>query len=604
VNTTNLAVRLLLITVASIGVAAASEPGPERPDLAAAKPLVSAKLQTTAAPQPTPNMAPQVRLYAAQPADDSLVNYQRSARGEWQIAPNVDRDDPWNRLLLLGPKQPLLIDAAVFIDGKPYRAASEIWIDDVLGAAKSAGGGDPNPSPEAKEQEADPKTKDDTAGAKQETQEMKTRDSEEKSAEESGTPQAEQASNQSSTKDASDNKGEEKPATPEMAAVSPQSRQVPVIRDRLMNYLATIGPSVERDEIRWLMAEWGSGPPLILLGPGLSWQRSGATPLLTYLDRDGDGAFSKAEISGVAEQLQKADRDGDDVVEISEIRRATDRPPTVSFATDHPLMVALDENTNWQSLAGDIQRIYGKGAAVAMPPSAKSLKDRIRRPGAMLSGDDLRHLLDEPADVCLRVDFTTVEGRASGISVLSISPELGRIKDAVTATDDVVTLDLGADYVEISAAGGATGGAGEVSASQVAVGAVVDGDPLLRMIDRDQDGRLTSRERQALSDLVSGLDRDGDGQAIASEIPVPIRLALTLGPQVHQLLAKPALAARVVTPHAAPAAPDWFAAADLNRDGDLTRSEFVGTPEMFQGLDKDGDGRLSITEAVAAGGGE
>ncbi|MEX2317869.1 MAG: hypothetical protein WD669_12000 [Pirellulales bacterium] len=588
--------------VASIVLAAPGEVAPQRPDLTSAKPLVAAKLRpAAAAPQPAPQMRLQVLQAAPQPAAvDALVNYMRSARGEWRIAANVDRDDPWNRLLLLGPKQPVLIDIAVFIDGKPYRSAREVWIDDVLAARKSADNSDQNPSPEAKEQETTAEPKDEAGGVKQETPAA-----EKKSGDAAGTPPAEESSKQNPTKDAAD-KGDEKPAAAEMAVVDPKSRQAPAIRERLMNYLATIGPSVSRDEIRWLLAEWGSGPPLIVLGPGLSWQRSGAIPLLTYLDRDGDGAFSNAEIGGLPEQLQKADRDADDVIDVAEIRRATDRPPTIAFATDHPLLVTLDEDTNWQSLASDIQRIYGKGAAGAMPaaaPATDSLKERIRRPAGPLGGDELRRLLDEPADVTLRVDFSTAEGQATGVSVLSVGPELGRVKDAVTATEDVVTLDLGADYIEISAAG-AAGGKEDIGASQVAIGAVVDGDPLLRMIDRDQDGRLTSRERQALADLVRGLDRDGDGQATAIEIPVPIRLAVTLGPQAHAQLDRQTLAARVVSPKAAPTAPDWFAAADLNRDGDLTRSEFIGTPDDFQRLDTDSDGRLSITEALAAGGGE
>jgi hypothetical protein len=186
--------------------------------------------------------------------------------------------------------------------------------------------------------------------------------------------------------------------------------------------------------------------------------------------------------------------------------------------------------------------------------------------------------------------------------VISVSPEIGRMKDAVTATADVVTLDLGSDYIEISAAGNGSGSAPEAAGSQVAVGAVVDGDPLLRSIDRDQDGRLTNRERQALADHVRGLDRDGDSQASAGEIPIPIRLAVTLGPQVHQLLAKQTLAARMDKPTAAPAAPDWFASMDKNNDGDLTRNEFLGTPEQFQRFDADGDGQMSVAEALKAEG--
>jgi hypothetical protein len=215
----------------------------------------------------------------------------------------------------------------------------------------------------------------------------------------------------------------------------------------------------------------------------------------------------------------------------------------------------------------------------------------------------MRRLLDEPADVTLRVDFATAEGQATGVSVLAIGAALGKTPNAVTTTDDVITLDLGDDYIEFSATGGAAGGA-EAAAGQIAIGAVVDGDPLLRVIDSDQDGRLTSREREDLAEFIRGLDKNGDGQASSDEIPIPIRLAITHGPNVHQMLATARPAARRAPPRQRIAAPSWFVSADKNGDGDWSPDEFLGTPEQFRQFDVDNDRRISIAEAIAAAGGE
>jgi Ca2+-binding EF-hand superfamily protein len=44
----------------------------------------------------------------------------------------------------------------------------------------------------------------------------------------------------------------------------------------------------------------------------------------------------------------------------------------------------------------------------------------------------------------------------------------------------------------------------------------------------------------------------------------------------------------------------WFQKMDRNRDGYVSRREFLGTDEEFRKLDLDGDGFISVQEAEAA----
>lgn len=106
------------------------------------------------------------------------------------------------------------------------------------------------------------------------------------------------------------------------------------------------------------------------------------------------------------------------------------------------------------------------------------------------------------------------------------------------------------------------------------------------------------------------LDADGDGQLSVRELR---NARAVLGADD---VPAPDFAARVVSLSVAPgtatrppvrltkgppptAGPDWFRALDRNGDGDVSRSEFVGTAEQFRKYDTDGDGLISAAEAGA-----
>jgi hypothetical protein len=611
----NRLVVFLVIALVQCGTVARAETVPSRPDLNGAKPIATCELQTIAVDPNANAMQQQVIISSLlqAPPDDPLLNYERTPLGDWYKPAASGREDPWLRLVLLAPDKPVVVDLAVFIDGKPYRNAREAWIDEVYAAAKAApvGGADPEPAgnkeaaatgtnttseaPEAaassketasSDEKAAPEVEKTLADAKPASDEESASDAESAKGAETSTDKSEgdKESQEDSKAEAEEKEKEKKPVVP---GVKAQARQAPTMRDRLISYLTAAGAEVDRQEIDWLIGEWGSGPSVVVLGAGQAWQRASVAPLLAYLDQDASGSLAAEEISSADELLNRADFNGDEVVDVNEIRKATKHSLAQVGPHGHSLVALIDANTDWSTLSANLSRAY-KGNANVKANAASEF-------GTC------------PADVTLRIDFKSdgdAKKKGSSLSTVSVSEGIAAAKDAVIATSDVISVDLGGDYLEISAAQANQETTKDISGSQLAIGAAIDGNPLLRLLDGDQDGRLTLRERQQLAGLLAALDRDADKQISASEVPMPIRLAVTLGPRVHELLARPTGAARMIATREVSQAPDWFASMDKNKDGDLSRGEFLGTTEQFRQFDENGDQLLGVAEALKLNPGE
>lgn len=129
------------------------------------------------------------------------------------------------------------------------------------------------------------------------------------------------------------------------------------------------------------------------------------------------------------------------------------------------------------------------------------------------------------------------------------------------------------------------------------------GKGIFGLIDADGDNRLKIRELRAMPKLIERFDANKDGSLEASEVPRRFEAKMTQGfsggrsPVNFQQIRFGMMAA----PDRPPGGPAWFQKMDRNRDGDVSRREFIGTDEQFQKLDADGDGLISEEEAEAAG---
>lgn len=551
---------LRVVVVMILATALASAEDQPETVVAPVKVLMSVE-QPAQPPMPNAGMPVPNRPQPTLPGG-KLPQYQLGQASRGSLS-SEELDDARLRFILALPSRPVLVEAGITIDGRPFRMAREQRIEQILEALKH-----PAPEPEAVSSETQ-----DAAGASGESPVQSPN---------AGTD--EKPSTPENSADAPDDKsadeGDEGDGEPEAESVTPPTVAAYALPDSaaeyIRRYFAATGYDPTPDEVRWLLANWSDGPVLLRLQDNFQRFRARERPVYDVLDRDRDGTVAADELKLAVQSFTECDLNRNDVVDGAEISRSVNdarhrAAPSSGMGT---LIHAIPDEA---SAPAAYQRLAACYATTTLPRFDDNSNGRF-------DPEELHTLQSGQPDVTLMVAFNTSDPSKSTISVTTDATA------RATALDSTVSLSLGGATVMFSAVQGD-------ASDQVSLGAVCDGYPILPEIDPNNDGRFTIRELRGLVENLKRLDRNGDGSLTSDEAQAPVRICVGLGPVVHRELAEIRSAYRerrtpVVN------GPDWFVRMDRNRDHDLTRSEFPGTDEHFATLDADGDELISAEEAL------
>jgi Ca2+-binding EF-hand superfamily protein len=126
---------------------------------------------------------------------------------------------------------------------------------------------------------------------------------------------------------------------------------------------------------------------------------------------------------------------------------------------------------------------------------------------------------------------------------------------------------------------------------------------LFELLDTNHDNRLSPRELKAAWKVLEPWDANKDGLISQNELPRQFQVTFSQGPKMGN-----ATFAVVGAPRnrfdtiasTSKKGPIWFRKMDRNGDGDVSRREFLGSDEDFRRIDADGDGLISVEEAEKA----
>jgi Ca2+-binding EF-hand superfamily protein len=329
--------------------------------------------------------------------------------------------------------------------------------------------------------------------------------------------------------------------------------------------------------------------PFLLLDPSNKGRSILAAALIKEYDRNKDGKLSPNEIAFESELFRKLDRNGDGLLDANELARWPEAPADleVLLRLDGPpgdsLHLLPGPSGEPQRLVPTVKMMRIGGARLQLAEEtievlrAEGLEARQRR--LETQGLYAFNMLDKNGDSVL--DSKEIyQPPFSMVAMLRLADRNG--DGRLTKAEYQAFLELQKKMV-----------------TRFVIITLIDrGRSLFDLLDADHDHRLSRRElNNALERLAPWIDSK-TGVLDREKIPRQYQIVVSQGTLAR--IDTDVGAVSAVRPESRLRGPLWFRKMDRNADGDVSEREFLGTAEQFRKLDRDGDGLISPEEAEAA----